>query len=210
MVEQNCSIPFDFRCISDHEIPGVKVIPFSRDIHTSDKHHSLIPDTEVMVLNDGKPQGCWAKVDAWLAPLGSYNLLLDLDICITGDLAQLVSSEPAAARDCRHTETKPWMNGSCIAWKSTKHTQAVYPKEIPYTEYPRGEQEYVQKALGGFIPMLDVLSYKCHLTGTQRHAVPERVIIVYFHGYPTPADGELQQYGFVGPTWKGIERIDRV
>jgi len=210
MCEQNCSIPFEFYCISDHDIEGVNVIPFSREIETTEVHHSITRDSDRMMLNEGKPQGCWAKVDAWLAPLGSYNLLLDLDICITGDLAQLVSAAPAGARDCRHTDSNPWLNGSVIAWKSTEQTQNVYPEKIPYREYPRGEQEYVQAALGGFIPMLDVVSYKCHLSGKNRHKIPDNIIVVYFHGYPTPAHDELQQYSFVGSTWKGIERIERV
>lgn len=211
MVEEHCSVPYRFRCISDHDIPGVECVPFSREIIESDEHHSHTRNSPHMVMNKGKPQGCWAKVDAWkLAPLGSYNLILDLDICITGDIAELISDEPAGARDGRHTEGRPWLNGSVIAWKSTPETQAVYPTKIPYAAYPRGEQEYVQKMLGGFKPMLNVASYKCDLSGTHRHKIPERYVIIFFHGQPTPANDELQQYRFVSETWKGIERIERV
>jgi len=210
MVEQNCSVPYDFRCISDHDIEGVEVVPFSREIKMTEDHHSQIQNSPHMWMNEGKPQGCWAKVDAWLAPLGTFNLILDLDICIISDLAQLIREEPSGARDGRHTEDKPWLNGSVISWKSTEHTQAVYPTKIPYKAYPRGEQEYVQKALGGFSPLPGVYSYKCHLSGHHRHKLPSDTVIVFFHGQPTPAHDEVQQYAFVGRTWKGIERIERI
>ena len=211
MVEENCSVPYRFRCISDHEIEGIETVPFSRDIEITEAHHSQTRDSSKMILNEGKPQGCWGKVDVWkYAELGSWNILLDLDVCVVGDLARIVSTVPAGARDCRHTEGRPWLNGSVISWRQTEETQKVYPDEIPYREYPRGEQEYVQKALGGFIPLMEVESYKCQLSGSNRHHIPERLVVVYFHGNPTPAHPELQQYAFVGRTWKGIERIDRV
>lgn len=210
MVEQNCSIPYRFRCISDHEIDGVEVQPFSREIIKTEHHHSRTRNQPQMVLNEGKPQGCWAKVDVWKAPLGTYNLLLDLDVCVVSDLAQLVSVVPAAARDCRHTASSPWMNGSCVSWKSTEHTQNVYPRFIPYREFPRGEQEYVQKALGGFIPFEGVYSFKCHLTGKTRQVLPEDAVVIFFHGHPTPASDKVQDLGWISKTWRGIERIERV
>jgi hypothetical protein len=210
MVEENCSVPYDFRCISDHDIEGVETVPFSRDIQVTEAHHSQTRNSPQMWLNEGKPQGCWAKVDAWLAPLGSFNILLDLDVCVVSDLAQIISVVPAGARDCRHTDSKPWLNGSCISWKSTEHTQAVYPEGIPYQEYPRGEQEYVQAALGGFIPLGGVYSYKCHLTGKTRKVLPDDTVVVFFHGHPTPANDALQEFGWVNRTWRGIERIERI
>lgn len=190
MVQEHCSIPYSFHCISDHEIKGVEVVPLSREL----------------VMDERKPQGCWAKVDAWRAPIGSYNLLLDLDICIMGDVAKLVSDTPHAALDPRTTEEQIKLNGSCIAWKSTKQTQAVYPITIPYTEFPRGEQEYVQKALGEFIPLNEVYSYKGQLINK---ALPKDAIIVYFHGHPTPATDSLQKLEWVSRTWEEIERIER-
>lgn len=190
MVSENCSIPLKFRCISDHEIDGIETTPLSREL----------------LMSTRKPQGCWAKVDAWRAPIGSYNLLLDLDICIMGDIAKLVSDTPHAALDPRTTEERVKLNGSCIAWRSTKQTQAVYPSTIPYIEFPRGEQEYVQKALGGFVPLEGVYSYKGHLINKDP---PEDTVIVYFHGYPTPATDSLQKLEWVSRTWEEIERIER-
>lgn len=211
MVEQNCSVPHTFRCISDHSIDGVTTVPFSRDIQTTEAHHSQTHNSPQMWLNQGKPQGCWVKTDVWkYAELGSYNILLDLDVCVVGDLANLISDEPAAAKDCRHNPGRPWMNGSVIAWQQTERTREVYPNFIPYREYPRGEQEYVQKALGGFIPLEGVYSYKCHLNGKTRQALPEDAVVVFFHGHPTPATETVQNYGWISRTWKGLDRIERV
>jgi hypothetical protein len=212
MVAEHCSVPYRFRCISDHDIPGVECVPFSREILSTKEHHSEIKNSPHMLMEPNRPQGCWAKVDAWkLAPLGSYNMILDLDISIIGDLADLVSEEPAGARDGRHKPDRPHLNGSVIAWKSTPETQAVYPKKIPYVAYPRGEQEYVQNALGGFIPMEGVLSYKMHMTGEQqKDPAAHGIKIVVFHGVPTPANGKLnQRFQWLRDSWEGIERIDR-
>lgn len=211
MVQDSCSIPTRFRCISDHDIAGVETVPFSRQVVTTTAHHSQTRDAEDMLLNSDKPQGCWAKVDVWkYAPVGSLNILLDLDICIVGDLAQLVSKEPAGAKDPRHTESKPWLNGSVLSWQSTEFTQQVYPEKIPYRSYPRGEQEYVQAKLGGFVPLDGVYSYKGHLNGKTRDSLPDDAIIVYFHGHPTPATDAVQQFSWISRTWKGIPRIERV
>jgi len=211
MVAENCSIPYNFRCISDHEIDGVETVPFSRDIFITKEHHSQRQDSPQMVLSEGKPQGCWAKVDAWkLAPTGTFNLLLDLDVCVVGDLAQLARLQPSGARDCRHTDSTPWLNGSVISWMSTTTTQAVYPEYIPYVEFPRGEQEYVQKALKKFIPLEGVYSYKCHLTGKTRNKLPEDAVVIFFHGHPTPASNKVQGYSWISRTWKGLDRIERV
>ena len=161
-------------------------------------------------MDKKKPQGCWAKLDAWLAPIGSLNIILDLDICIISDIAQIVSKLPAAACDPKDTPEHPWLNGSVISWRSHLRTQRVYPLNIPYKEYPRGEQEYVQKSLGKFEPMAGVYSFKGHLTDATRRRLPRDTVIVYFHGRPTPATDTVQLYDWISRTWQGLERIERV
>lgn len=87
MVEENCSVPFEFRCITDRpdDYPEWGV-PLSREVEWVDKKWEK--DAPQLVMHRQKPQGCWAKLDAFLPQFNSEHVIcLDLDIVICGDLA---------------------------------------------------------------------------------------------------------------------------
>ena len=111
MVEENCSVPFDFRVITDRpeDYPEWGV-PLSRPIVLVDGVWKR--PSEKMVLNVHKPQGCWAKLDAFLPHFGPGPVInLDLDCVILDDIAPLI----------RGSLHMPWQedkfNGSVYSFK---------------------------------------------------------------------------------------------
>lgn len=205
MVEENCSVPFDFKCITDRpeNFPGFGV-PFSREIVLTDDHHSRIPNDPRMILNRDKPQGCWAKLDFFKDGFSELPVIgMDLDVVILDDIAPLV-------RDTLHMpqDTPGHHNGSVYSFTPGSIPE-VYPKFIPYREYPRGEQEYVAAA-GEAQPLPDCYSFKLHIASRPGKEPPPGTRIVYFHGRPTPATEQMQQYGWISRTWKGLPRLERI
>jgi hypothetical protein len=204
MVEANCSVPFDFKVITDRpELYPDWAVPFSRQIYPTDKVWQ--DPTPNMVLNVGKPQGAWAKCDIFKRGFACGPVInLDLDIVILDDIAPLV-------RDTLHMPHQGEKhNGSVYSFTPDLDTDRIYPKFIPYDRYPRGEQEYVHDAY--YPPMGDLpdcYSYKIHIASKYGRKPPEGARIVYFHGYPTPADDSVQDLQWVRETWRGLEGIQR-
>jgi hypothetical protein len=206
MVEENCSVPFEFRCITDKpELYPEWGVQLSRPIEWVDKRWEK--DAPQLVLHRDKPQGCWAKLDAFLPTFGPGPVIcLDLDIVILDDIVPL-------ARQELHM---PWQgdkfNGSVYSF--TPHqifTEALYPRNIPYREYPRGEQEFVQDSYWiGVKPLNDCYSYKIHVASRYGRNPPDGARVVYFHGYPTPATQQVYELPWVNRTWRGLERVERV
>ena len=61
MVEEHCSVPHRFVCISDREVMGVETIPLTREVVWTDEPPSQ--NDRRLILDRNKPQGCWAKTD---------------------------------------------------------------------------------------------------------------------------------------------------
>lgn len=204
MVEENCSIPFDFRVITDRpeEYPDWGV-QFSRPVEWVDEVWTH-PDSR-LIMNRGKPQGCWGKLDAFLPTWGNAPIIhFDLDVVILDDIAPLV----------RYGLHMPWQgtkfNGSIYSFTPTAATDLVYPPVIPYHVYPRGEQEYVQDTFQDVGVLHDCYSYKLHIASKYGRQPPEGTRVVYFHGYPTPATESVQDIPWVKRSWKGLTRVERI
>lgn len=203
MVDEHCSIPFNFRCITDDpDLYPDWGVPVSRDV-------VWVPTvwtspTPKLVLNVNKPQGCWAKLDAFLPTWGSNPVIhLDLDVVILDDIAPLV----------RNNLHMPWQgdkfNGSVYSFTPDFLTESIYPRVIPYNEHPRGEQEYVQEAYGSVGMLHDCYSFKIHIASRPNKEPPEGARIVYMHGYPTPASPTIRQLRWIRDSWGGLEPVER-
>lgn len=202
MVEEHCSMEFDFRCITDRpELYPDWGVPFSRELEYVDRVYRQ-PNRN-MVMNIHKPQGAWAKCDIFLPTFGPGPIInFDLDIVILDDIAPLV----------RKQLHMPWQgekhNGSIYSFTPDVSTEAIYPRFIPYERYPRGEQEYVVDAYGPVRDLEDCYSYKIHVA-CRGGKIPPGARVIYFHGYPTPADDKIAALPWVRPTWEGLQRIQR-
>jgi hypothetical protein len=203
MVREHCSVEFQFKVITDNpDHYGEWAVPFSREIEMTDKVWTK--GTKTMMMNRGKPQGAWAKCDIFRDGFADGPVInLDLDVVILDDIAPLV-------RDTLHM---PWQgqkhNGSVYSFTPDERSM-IYPHFIPYTQFPRGEQEYVAAAYDGTVGNLpDCYSYKIHIASKYGRQPPEGTRIVYFHGYPTPADDSIQNLEWVRRSWKGLKRIER-
>lgn len=203
MVEEHCSVPFQFKVITEDpdRFPEWGV-PFSREVVWTDtiackKDHR-------MVMNRGKPQGCWGKLDAFLPSFGPGPVMcLDLDITILDDIAPLISD----------TLRMPWQgskfNGSIYSFTPSEETARLYPELIPYDTHPRGEQEFVQESYGRVRPLDDCYSYKIHIASRYGRNPPPGARIIYHHGYPTPASDSVQ-FPWISRTWRGLKRRERI
>lgn len=204
MVEEHCSVPFDFRVITDNpELYPDWGVQLSRPMVWVDGVWQK-PDSRLM-MNINKPQGCWAKLDCFLPTWGGNPVIhLDLDCVILDDIAPL-------ARTQLHM---PWQgdkfNGSVYSFTPNALTEYVYPQVIPYNIYPRGEQEYVQDTFGNVGILHDCYSYKIHIASRYGKNPPEGTRIIYFHGYPTPASDEVQSLPWVKRSWRGLTRVERI
>ena len=202
MVSDHCSVDFQFKVITDHpERFPEWGIPFSREIEWVNK--VWVKDSDKLMLDRGKPQGCWGKLDAFLPQFPGPVICLDLDVVILDDIAPLV----------RENLHMPWQgtkyNGSVYSFTPSAETYRLYPEQIPYSTHPRGEQEFVQETHGAVQPLPGCYSYKIHVAGRGGNP-PEDTRIVYFHGFPTPASDSVQNHHWISRTWKGMNRIERI
>ncbi len=176
MVDRNLLQPHRFRCLSDRPIDGIDC---------------LIPAEQW--------PGWWMKTLLFRYADG-FNLYLDLDVVIVGNLDGLVSerlSMPANWAQSGHGGCQ----SSVMAWG---HDYSVLPDlfNVNELEAPEGgncgryhglwgDQEFITLHLGnpgdGTVePMHGIVSYKYHA----RNGLPEGAKVVCFHGEPKP--GQVQ------------------
>ena len=206
MLQEHCR-DFDFKVITDRleDYPKEWGVPLSREIVWTDEHHSKIHNSKQMILNRGKPQGCWGKLDAFL-PDFSENpvIVLDLDIVVLDDLQPLTQYAKGMPFD-----SEGHFNGSVYVFTPDEDTHRVYPQKIPYRKFPRGEQEFAAARLKPE-PLPGCYSYKNHIASRYKRQPPPDTRIVFFHGYPTPASDSVQDIGWISRTWRGLDRRERI
>ncbi len=187
MVEEHCSVPYRFICVSDREIEGITTVPASP-----------------VKLDRKKPQGCWVKLDYFRREVSGDGpcIAFDLDIVIVGDIAALQSKKFSTAQIADH------ISSSVMAWTPSEETDRIYTSEIPYREYPRGDQEFIAIRCD-WTPLKGCISYKIHLVPSTRRTLPEGLTIISFHGTPTPADPEVLRYDWNKRTWKDLTITER-
>ncbi len=190
MVKVNCSVPYRFICISDHEIPGIET-----------------RDASPIRLDPNKPCGGWVKLDYFRQDTDGPCIALDLDVTVVGDIASLQRETLSMAHT--HRRGTQHVNASVMAWTRDSLTEGIYTDNIPYDTHPRGEQEYIRDNY----PQLEWLdrcySYKSHLTPETRLHLPDDALVIFFHGHPTPASPETWKYEWNIETWHGMEITER-
>jgi hypothetical protein len=165
-VSRNLTIPYDFGCLSDLDIPDR--IPL--------KH---------------KWPGWWSKIELFREITGP-TLYLDLDTVITGNLDHFSRLENDFAM-LRNFHV-PEFVGSGVMWfgKPQKHVYERFCEKpfkwIEYHERKRdgpylGDQAFIWESMGrkvDHLPMETIKSYKFHC----RDGLPKNTSIVCFHGLP--------------------------
>lgn len=176
MVGLNLSVPHQFWCLSDRDIPGVQC---------------LVPREQW--------PGWWAKLALFHVELGPA-LYLDLDSVITGPLDRLLSDElsmPANWGESGHGGCQ----SSVMAWGrdythiAESFNPALLKQDIrhPHGRYGNtdywGDQGYLTALMGdpgaGRVrAMPHVYSYRYHCAD----GPPADASVICFHGIPKPAD----------------------
>jgi hypothetical protein len=166
-VSRNLTIPHEFKCLSDIDVPGR--IPL--------KH---------------KWPGWWSKIEMFREVTGP-TLYLDLDTVVTGNIDHLTKTEGFTAIRNFHD---PKMIGSAVMWFQGPMKQ-VYErfcekpfKWIEYHERKRngpylGDQAFIWDSLGKNVQTFDmekagIRSYKFHC----KQGLPEGTNLVCFGGQP--------------------------
>ena len=172
MVAANLPAPYKFRCITEHEIPGIS---------------TLMP-----YMNW---PGWWSKLNLFNDAVGP-SLYFDLDVVITGDLDYLVPytqyqlAAPANWAQSGHGG----IQSSVLAWNGEwREPFTQCQKDDPFGRL-WGDQEYLWELLGDdWVRIPGVGSYKYHVHG----AIPDWMRVCVFHGEPKPhqvTDECLQPY----------------
>lgn len=175
MVQRNLTVPFQFVCITDQEIDGVKCIKPLVHWH-----------------------GWWQKLSLFGVADGP-SLYFDLDTVITGNIDFLVPytenvlSAPANWGQSGHGG----IQSSVLAWNGTlKEPFLRFNYDI---DSPRlwGDQEYLSELYKDqFTPIEGVGSYKYHCRG----GLPDWCKVVCFHGkpdYPEVHDSWVKKSAFM-------------
>lgn len=182
MVAENCSIPYRFICVSDHEIEGIDTLPASK-----------------VGRGVEKSNGCWVKLDYFRREYSRDGpcIAFDLDVTILSDISVLRSTTFASS--CVDA-----INSSVLAWMPSAKTDALYTCLPPVDEYPQGDQLYFAAKIPEWVTLKGCYSYKSVLTEQTRETPPTDTVVVFFHGTPTPADLEVLRHSWNRRTWRGM------
>jgi hypothetical protein len=165
-VARNLTVPYEFKCLSDIDVPGR--IPL--------RH---------------KWPGWWSKIELFREVTGP-SLYLDLDTVVTGSLDYLAGLESDFAMLSNFHV--PEFVGSGVMWfgKSQRHVYERFCEKpfkwIEYHERKRdgpylGDQAFIWESMGRkvkHLPMERIKSYKFHC----KDGLPPETSLVCFHGLP--------------------------
>jgi hypothetical protein len=165
-VSRNLSVPYEFKCLSDIDVPGK--VPL--------RH---------------KWPGWWSKIELFREVTGP-SLYLDLDTVVTGSLDYLAGLESDFAMLSNFHV--PEFVGSGVMWfgKSQRHVYERFCEKpfkwIEYHERKRdgpylGDQAFIWESMGRkvkHLPMERIKSYKFHC----KDGLPPETSLVCFHGLP--------------------------
>jgi hypothetical protein len=167
-VNKYLSVDHEFKCITEHDIPGIQTI---------------------------KPplpyQGWWSKLGLFYPGVATgRSLYFDLDVVITGSLDYLVDfsehefSAPANWAKSGHGG----IQSSVMAWRGNWSAPYDYIK----TQWPEvskrlwGDQELLWEMLGdNWVRIPGIYSYKYHCRNDSR---PDDMSVCVFHGDPKPIE----------------------
>jgi uncharacterized Rossmann fold enzyme len=160
MVAKNLKREHDFVCLTD-DPAGI------------DKGIEIIPLPEGL-------EGWWNKLYLFSGILTGKILYLDLDVCITGSLDELVTKHGII-----HDWNLPSYNSSVMVWRHGEHNNIWNDFTPDVSERLHGDQDWISE-LGGWplLPHHWCVSYRLHATDWP----PAGAKIVCFHGDPKPHD----------------------
>lgn len=186
-VKRNLSIPYEFVCITDNEVPeGV---------------------TQIKPPLSDSNKGWWQKVGLFhpdLFPSDARILYLDLDIVIVGSLDNLVSVQEPFCMIENYGPNKRHAahNSSVLVWTPSEDTINIHSKfSEDVMAKLHGDQCYIWRVLRDDIwdyPKNWVVSYKYEKVPQWKHADKDTAIIV-FHGQPKPHEVEEEH---IKSNWK--------
>lgn len=165
MVSRHLTVPHEYVCITDHDLPGIKTLAPVVGWH-----------------------GWWQKVSLFAVADGP-SIYLDLDVVIVGSLDYLAefaeTSYPLAAAKNWGQSGHGGIQSSVMAWNG------LYREPVEKFDYPVdskrlwGDQEYLTELLrDNFSPLAGICSYKYHCRPTGKP--PADASVVCFHGKPDP------------------------
>lgn len=192
-VQMHMTRPYEFVCLSDVDVPGVRTIPLAHP--------------------DWPGRGWWSKLELFRpgALDGRQVVYLDLDTVAIGCLDGLPTR--SAFRTIRDF-TGNGINSSFMAWNDSRRLfplfeqfasraaefSRIWDKERPGGQI--GDQGFILRALDGLgiepqmAPEGTIASYKWHM---RRGKMPGNAAAVTFHGRPKP--DELEGEAWIKENW---------
>jgi hypothetical protein len=175
-VERHLSVPHVFKCITEHELPGIQTV------------EPLEPYP-----------GWWSKMNLWALATGP-SLYFDLDVVITGSLDYLF---PYTQHEYQFAAPANWarsgwggIQSSVLAWRGNwsdpfDKIAGEWPGTVDADGYRTlggkkywGDQEYLWEMIGDcWIRIPRVYSYKYHCRSGKP---PSDMAVCVFHGSPKP------------------------
>lgn len=172
MVARHLTVPYDFVCITDNEVPS-GVIRYPSPI---------------------RYKGWWQKVGLFSGDLFGRSqrvLYLDLDLVISGSLNKLVSApEPfCMIENFGPNKGHAAHNSSVMLWTPSDESQRIYDCFHPdVTKHLHGDQCWIWRVMQDKIvdfPRSWVVSYKYERSRMDNRRGEDTAIVV-FHGNPKP------------------------
>jgi hypothetical protein len=165
-VERHLSVPHVFRCITEHELPGILTV---------------------------KPPvpywGWWSKVGLFAPGVATGpSLYFDLDVVITGALDYIARYTHSRFAAPANWAQSGWggIQSSVMAWCGnwTAPYEYIKPQWPEVTERLWGDQELLWEILGDHWTRITrgIFSYKYHAT----KGLPKDASVIVFHGQPKP------------------------
>lgn len=169
----NLSIPHQFVCLSDIDVPEVETIPLTQDW-----------------------PGWWSKLELFRHDLGT-TLYMDLDTVIVGSLDDMAGyGHSFTALQALSSDQRPCLNSGLMAWRGSRldlyeefKSRARFHMEHCNRKGNWGDQGFIHHHVGQWQAWQNlfpgrVVSYKLHLK--QKLPPPPGTSVVCFHGQPRP------------------------
>jgi hypothetical protein len=167
-VRRHLSVPHEFRCITEHNLPGIATVS------------PLLPYP-----------GWWSKLNLFASGVAcGPSLYFDLDVVITGSLDYLAgfTAHEFAAPANWAKSGHGGIQSSVMAWRGnwTAPCEYIAPQWPGVARRLWGDQELLWEMLGdNWVRVPGVYSYKYHCRDERR---PGDMAVCVFHGEPKPIE----------------------
>ena len=175
-VQRSLSLPYEFVCLADHNIPGVTVIR----------------------INDDRTPGWWAKLHLFrddIIPVGDRVLYLDLDTLIPGKLDDIAQCDGKfmMLEDFYHPDDL----ASGVMLFESGGNEAIFTDWLSFgaPKLRKGDQSWISmhRPLAGRLQEV----FPDRIKSFKASAAPQDCDILCFHGRPRPHECD----GWVADLW---------